>query len=268
MTGEKRTEIVDHKVMDGRAWIQRDLTPNTEPNNNWRNALIEAPMIAATGTALTLTDITLDGAKSSYTSRANGGIVNVASGSRLYVVSGAMLQNSATTASGGAVYLEAKAANTQNGGTLTMTGGEIIGNTASGNGGAVYVAPNASMTMANEVLNGTVLRGTINGNTAANGAGVYLAWNEKDGYAILYLSGDPYFGGAGTEDAIRPQYDDRGAITNGNYRMVALPDTTTNGQQEYIYARQDIYMTYRPNPAKSIVVTGAIDLLADRKSVV
>ena len=216
-------------------------------------------MLYAMGPQLTLTDIILDGANENNASAALGGIALVSDKAELVIRQGAVLRNSRSTLSGGAVHVAS-------GGALTMTGGEIIGNSAA-YGGAVYVAPNASMTMANEVLNGIVLRGTINGNTATtNGAGVYLTEGSR-----LYLSGSPYFGGTGTSDASGanpaatisgPLYDASGMITNGNYLNTALSNAT-NGQLVYNRARQDIYVAGfadSGSAARSIVVTGAVDM--------
>ena len=168
-----------------------------------------ASMIVDAGTALTLTDITLDGLKSQYASSVNGGIVNVASGSALTVTDGATLQNSETTGSGGAVYVAAN-------GTATVNGG------------------------------------TINGNTAANGAGIYLTEGSK-----LYLSGDPNFGGPGT------QADGSIDSSAGNLKDGTLSGKT-NGGSAYTKARQDIFIEgYQSSEdeakyAVSLIVNGKI----------
>ena len=168
-----------------------------------------ASMIVDAGTALTLTDITLDGLKSQYASSVNGGIVNVASGSALTVTDGATLQNSETTGSGGAVYVAAN-------GTATVNGG------------------------------------TINGNTAANGAGIYLTEGSK-----LYLSGNPNFGGPGT------QTDGSIDSSAGNLKDGTLSGKT-NGGSAYTKARQDIFIEgYQSSDAEaknavSLIVNGKI----------
>lgn len=58
-------------------------------------------------------------------------------------------------------------------GNLTMSGGTITGNTA-GRGGGVYIAPSRSFTMTG---------GSIKGNTAGNGGGVYV---DADGSYNMY----------------------------------------------------------------------------------
>ena len=80
--------------------------------------------------SLTLSHITLDGNGGSYAPACDGGIVYVASGA-LVVNPGATLQNSNITGMGGAVYVAS-------GASMTMTGGEITGNSAV-KGGAVDV---------------------------------------------------------------------------------------------------------------------------------
>jgi hypothetical protein len=92
-------------------------------------------MIADEGTHLTLANIVLDGSGSAYTSNADGGFVNIASGKRLTVATGSVLQNSKTTGNGGAVYVH-------NGGRMSMTGGTIASNAVTGensNGAGVFV---------------------------------------------------------------------------------------------------------------------------------
>ena len=127
------------------------------------------------------------------------------------------------TVDGGIVYVA-------RGGSLTVTNGAVLQNAVTTeNGGAVYADVNSTVN-----VNG----GTINGNTAANGAGIYLAWSNADNYAVLNLSGSPNFGGTGTADASGfnptaaisgPQYNADGFINNGNYCYDTLNDAY-NGQ--------------------------------------
>ena len=204
----------DRTGADGKALIRRGFANDS--------------MIKVTGTRLTLTDITLDGAKDTYKSSANGGIVNVASGSALTVESGAALQDSETTGNGGAVYVETN-------GTATITGG------------------------------------TINGNTAANGAGVYLDWRNADNHAILNLSGNPDFGGTDRKGGNDTDKDDLKG-TDGNFVRKDSNDSSfktedkepTNGGKAYpkdgnLYlVRQDIFIPGTAQPHTAIRVTGEI----------
>ena len=222
-------------------------------------------MINATGTELTLREITLDGDKNNYSTTDIGGIVYVAVDKELRIESGANLQNSKTTGNGGAVFAAS-------GSSIVMIGGRIRNNEAV-DGGAVYVALNASMTMANEVLtNGSVLRGTINGNAATdNGAGIYLAWEDANNHAVLYISGEPYFGGTGTNAEGNIIVVDANGNPLGNFVRKGADFKTdpnkepTNGSkeyrkdnQDYYLVRQDIYIPGTAKPHNAIRVTGEI----------
>lgn len=243
-------------------------------------ALIErgfdgSSMIQDKATALTLTNIVLDGGavindegdNTGKSTTANGGIVNVTAG-KLTVADGATLRNSeTTTGNGGAVYVAASA-------TAEMTGGTITGCSAA-NGGAVYADSGATM----ELKDGATATGatakttsaTINGNTAAtNGAGICLEEGAK-----LELEGHVSFGGTGRNgnnadaEIITEKTEGGRTVILGNYveNEGALSADARNGQKEYRKLRQDIYMagyqgvrtgTTDPLPATSIVVTGKI----------
>ena len=88
-------------------------------------------------------------------------------------------------------------------GELTMSGGEISGNTAADKGGGVYIAPNRNFTMTGGTISGniatengggvyihaawrlfTMTGGTIKGNTADKGGGVYVNGSYNGGYPI------------------------------------------------------------------------------------
>ncbi|MBR0281635.1 MAG: hypothetical protein IJQ81_08590, partial [Oscillibacter sp.] len=154
-------------------------------------------MIKATGKELTLTSITLDGMKDSITATGNGGIVYVYNGARLTIQSDAILQNSAVTGNGGIVYVA-------NGAGLTIQSGAVLQNSAvTGKGGAAYIA-NGGVA--------TVTGGEINHNESdGDGAGFYL---EKD--SKLYLSGNPNFGGKGTDASGNILYNNGGNWKKGD----------------------------------------------------
>ena len=61
-------------------------------------------LVVESGGELTIRNITLDGAKNSYTASSDGGIVHVSSGAKLYLTDDATLRNSTTSGDGGAVY--------------------------------------------------------------------------------------------------------------------------------------------------------------------
>ena len=214
-----------------------------------------ASMIAAEGKRLSVTDITLDGAKDSYSASENGGIVRIAGGGSLMVADGAALQNSTTTQNGGAVYVSLNA-------SVTISGGTITGNLANGNGGAVYVAEGGSA---------TVSGGTLNGNVAENGAGIYLAWVNASNHAVLYLSGNPSFGGTDRKGGNGNDKDDlkgtEGNFVRKNASFKTEDKEPTNGSKQYpkdgeLYlVRQDIYIPGNVTPQNAhnaICVTGKI----------
>lgn len=78
-------------------------------------------MITVSSGSLTLGNITLDGDGNHHTATANGGIVNVASGSSLTVGTGAALQNSTTSGDGAGVYLA-------EGATMNLSGAPVFKN--------------------------------------------------------------------------------------------------------------------------------------------
>lgn len=196
-------------------------------------AFEEYSMITVGGD-LTLYNVILDGAKSSFTARADGGIVHVENNGRLTIRNGATLQGSKTTAKGGAVYAD-------RGSTVTMTGGTVSLNESAEEGGAVYVADGGVVTMTG---------GTVNRNeSAGDGAGIYLAEGSK-----LNLSGNPGFGGNGLN--VSGNID----TTKGNLKQGTLV-AQTNGGKNYEKARQDIFIAgYEGDDgatnAASLVVTG------------
>ena len=231
-TAELKADLTQdkEKEMNGWGdyfWFKTDRT-GADGKALIRRGFVNDSMIKATGTRLTLTDITLDGAKDTYKSSANGGIVNVASGSALTVESGAALQDSETTGYGGAVYVETN-------GTATITGG------------------------------------VITGNTAANGAGVYLDWSNANNHAILNLSGNPDFGGTDRKGGNDTDKDDLKG-TDGNFVRKDSNDSSfktedkepTNGGKAYpkdgnLYlVRQDIFIPGTAQPHTAIRVTGEI----------
>lgn len=143
------------------------------------------------------------------------------------VLDGAKSTRSGVTANGGIVYVPAD-------GLLTVQSGAILRNsTTTGNGGAIYVAKNGTMTMTGGVINLNAVTGP------GVGAGVYL---EED--AVLYISGNPGFGGTGV-------YNDGSLnLTTGNIKA------GTNRQDIYIegYAAESDNDT----SAASLVIDGNI----------
>jgi len=143
-------------------------------------------------------------------------------GGATFEMSGGTIRN-CVAARGGGVYIKQ--------GTFTMTGGTISGCYAKTDyGGAVYIAAD------NRVFN--LSGGTIEGNKAPTGAGIYIA--ESEGKAgKLNISGNPSFG-------------------SGNFSTTATASGSTNAGAAYPNGRQDIYIAGTGDPLTSINVTGAI----------
>ena len=107
-----------------------------------------------------------------------GAGVNVSSSTSTFVMKGGRIYKNETTSNGGGVSITS-------GGRFTMDGGSIEENSATGNGGGVY---NAST---NFIMNG----GTISGNTAVNGKGVYSSQDIKmSGNADVVPDNDVHIG--------------------------------------------------------------------------
>ncbi len=99
------------------------------------------------GSTLTVTGIVLDGGavidadtgeNKGQSSTANGGIMSVGEGGSLTIADRAVLQNSVTTGSGGAVYAAA-------GANVKMTGGQISNNTAGNGGAGIYLTEGSQL---------------------------------------------------------------------------------------------------------------------------
>ncbi len=121
------------------------------------------------------------------------------------------------------------------GGTLNVTTGAALQNsTTSKNGGAVYVAAGGAMTMDGGTITGNKCTGS------GNGAGIYLAYDasaseEDKKYGRLELSGSPAFGGTRVSDSSVSE-------TTGNIKQTSNPNGSKNGNAEYNYPQQDIFL--------------------------
>lgn len=192
---------------------------------------------------LMLRDIALDGGNPQVQEQVipvcDGGFIYNSSSSVLTIGNNATLQNSSVEGNGGAVNLASGSSLTMSGGTIKDCNATGNGN-ANGFGGAVYVAANATA---------SVRGGTINGNTAVNGAGIYLTAGST-----LNLSGNPNFGGPGTDTD--GNFTNEGNFVNWGYTAEA---NEKNGGKNYTNVRQDIYIAgYENDPAASLAVTGNI----------
>ena len=137
-----------------------------------------ASMFRVNDGTFVITNMMLDGDKANRTDvSANGGLVYVANGG-LTIGDGATLQNAVTTGKGGAVYAAA-------GASVTVTGGAITDNIAA-NGGGIYADGTAKTADTRNTIN--VTNGTISNNTATcNGGGLYVRdgrWAELLGVTM------------------------------------------------------------------------------------
>ena len=196
-----------------------------------RGGFTDASMFAVTasGAALDLVNITLDGNSGTYSSTVDGGIVRVANGGSLIVESGAALRNSATTANGGAVYAAS-------GSWITVTGGTINGNTAA-NGAGIYLAWDSADNHAILNLSGDP---SFGGTDRKGGDGT-----DKDDLK-------------GTEgNFVRKDSNDSSFKTEDKEPTNGSKPYPKNGASSYL-VRQDIYIHGTASPHNAIRVTGEI----------
>jgi hypothetical protein len=173
-----------------------------------RGSSFSNSMFAVESKSLTLTNIILDGEKSSYETNVNGGIINVKEGAELYIKAGAVLQNAKTSESGGAVYAYANS-------TIIMTGGTINGNESSKDGPGIYLAE------------GSLMR--LSGNPDFGGTD-RVTQDDLDNDLVSEKSVDDIKG------------------TDGNFVIKVYENEPTNGGKQYqksgenYLVRQDIYI--------------------------
>lgn len=185
-------------------------------------------MFTANG-AFTVSAITLDGAKGAYAPEVNGGIVNVVSGGSLTLAGSATLRNSKVSGNGGAVYVAQNA-------SFTMPDGTVLNNEAQ-YGGAVYVSSGASMAMSGgTVTNNRITRTGGNG----DGAGIYLSAGGR-----LNLSGSPNFG---------MSTNNTGTISTTQGNLAGTLTARTNGGKTYGVEHQDIFLEESAGDPASLVL--------------
>jgi hypothetical protein len=168
--------------------------------------------VIASGSSLALEHITLDGNKTAVD--ASAALINVNSGSKLFLKNGSMLQNNKNTGNGGGMYsggdviisgnavirdnesADKGGGAYLNGGSLTLNNAAKISGNRSNGGGGVWVN-SGSLTINSGSIDGNTSNGdaggvacgqnssgvfmnggTINGNHAGNGAAVWIAWNK------------------------------------------------------------------------------------------
>ncbi|GHS87728.1 hypothetical protein FACS189487_04410 [Campylobacterota bacterium] len=123
--------------------------------------------IANSGSKLILRNATLKG----YSGN-NGALVYVSSGTEFVMIGGEIRDNTSTAVNGGGVFV--------GGGSFTMSGGEIGGNTAK-NGGGVYVDSGATFSKNGGIIYGS--SGDANANTATASSGGNAVYYYNSGSA-------------------------------------------------------------------------------------
>lgn len=151
-----------------------------------------------------LRNITLDGARNSYTATVNGGLVHVPSGGVLKLRTGSTLRNSRTSGSGGAVYVAA--------------------------GGKVYLSGNLSFGG-----RGTYSNGSINTTVGNYSTGVILPDNAKNGgQEYTAARQDIYIAESGTAPA---SIIVDGALTGGDGTIWVWASSSKHYKKQMPFAR-------------------------------
>lgn len=148
------------------------------------------------------------GTISNNTSKNDGGAILVNGTGKLTMTGGDIVGNSGR--SGGAIILNFASSA---GPAFSMSGGSIRDNTATGNGGAVFVHSKATF---------TVSGGSITGNSGSNGGAVYLHYNATNGPGTMHMSAGTISqntasgngGGVGTANAVNTLTMTGGSITD------------------------------------------------------
>ena len=171
-----------------------------------------------TAVPVTIKNIKITGA---YVNGSGGGIT-VGATANVTLGEGALIQGNKAGTNGGGVYV---AGNAESVGKLTILSGAEISNnstdlsatpTTSGNGGGIY-------SKGIVVMKG----GTISGNSASRGGGVYLTKDANNITSVFYMSGDACIGDSSSHT---PYY--ASATNRSNY----ADGTNENGGGIYIYA--------------------------------
>ena len=153
----------------------------------------------------------------------DGGGVYVIGNGTTFTMSGGTISNNTATRNGGGVYVD--------GGTFTMSGGEISNNTATSYGGGVFVT-GGTFTMSDGYL-GDAIEKSISGNISIEGG--YLSDEVDksyvaDGYTVVEItadSGDENYK-EGFPNAVKHGHDGKiftkltaagGALSGGNYYL-------------------------------------------------
>ena len=134
---------------------------------------------------------------------------------------GSIVRNCTSTSDGGAFSL--------NGGKFNMNGGEITGCSAATNGGAISLARETSTV--------TLKGGSISGNKAKNGGGIYVLYGGEKGKNIVNTSGSASVAGNTIEDgskASNVEITDAAAFTVTDIQTGKIGVTVQGASEESV----------------------------------
>jgi hypothetical protein len=201
-----------------------------------RSSIYDGYLFNITGGTTTVANIIIDGNKSSFSSSPVSSLFYIDADGTLNIITGATLQNN-NGSDGGAVRIM--------GGVVAMSGGQIIGNQAAQNGGAVSIHESGSF-----LLSGGTIGGTASGagnTTLGDGAGV-ASYNGGN----FVMSGGTITGNAASgslNPATNPNVGGALMVGSGGFATLyggsITGNTATNGGNG-IYVAQSNSLTLAP----------------------
>lgn len=158
------------------------------------------------------------------TAGSNGGML-YGNGGEIIVTGGAVDGNTASIGNGGAICYEGS-------GTVKVSGGTFSNNTAAlGNGGAIYQSSGTvTLTVTRSEKNEVIAQSIISGNSARNGAAIYVASGITNFSGCSITGNTPSEGGAVGMDINARMY------FSGN---TVIKDNKVSNKQRNIYLNQD-----------------------------
>jgi len=204
---------VKNIVLSGWAGYEKDIDGAGDKPTATRGVSSDSALFSiGASSTLSIRNLIIDGAKAVYTGN-SGSLLSVTSSASLNIAEGVVLRNNRAQA-GGAVNI--------NGGSFTMSGGELSDNT-SGSGGAVYISA-GSFTMSGGMHSSNIA--TSNGGAVYAGGGSFtmsgatLSDNSASGNggAICLVSGKMSLTNVGISG--------NSASGNGGAIYIAISDST------------------------------------------
>ncbi len=133
-------------------------------------------------------------------------------------------------------------------GTMNMYGGTITENTATSDGGGIYVGPKSTLNL----YGGTITKNTVNTNESRHGGGVYVESNKWSGVGKISISGSPVITGntrtytdattGASTTTTENLYLAYGFTNCGDLPIITL-GTLTNGANIGIWAGESVFST-------------------------